>query len=175
LSRNWGACRTVVGENGVQFLLPRSRARYDPDRQANSRTSENFLPVSCLDHGSAPRGMVHGAQSLTNGAVSELRGTLRSCITPLTTVWYRSRPVIRRRTDARSTTDTPGRRRSMSTIRGRRVGRRAPPCNGYSSPPAIIRDGRMDLQATNHLGRAMHESVYDSQPGDTPTSPATHF
>ena len=26
----------------------------------------------------------------------------------------------------------------------------------------------MDLLATNHLGRAMHASVYDSQPGDPP-------
>ena len=36
------------------------------------------------------------------------------------------------------------------------------------SPPAIIRNGRMDLLATNHLGRAMHASLYDSQPVDTP-------
>jgi transcriptional regulator with XRE-family HTH domain len=36
------------------------------------------------------------------------------------------------------------------------------------NPPAIIRNGRMDLLATNHLGRAMHASVYDSQPGGTP-------
>ena len=36
------------------------------------------------------------------------------------------------------------------------------------TPPAIIRNGRMDLLATNHLGRAMHASLYDSQPGDTP-------
>ena len=36
------------------------------------------------------------------------------------------------------------------------------------NPPAIIRNGRMDLLATNHLGRAMHASVYDSQPGDPP-------
>ena len=35
-------------------------------------------------------------------------------------------------------------------------------------PPAIIRNGRMDLLATNHLGRAMHASVYDSQPDGTP-------
>ena len=31
------------------------------------------------------------------------------------------------------------------------------------SRPAIIRNGRMDLLATNHLGRAMHASVYDSR------------
>jgi hypothetical protein len=36
------------------------------------------------------------------------------------------------------------------------------------NPPAIIRNGRMDLLATNHLGRAMHASLYDSQPGDPP-------
>jgi transcriptional regulator with XRE-family HTH domain len=36
------------------------------------------------------------------------------------------------------------------------------------TPPAIIRNGRMDLLATNHLGRAMHSSLYDSEPGDTP-------
>lgn len=34
--------------------------------------------------------------------------------------------------------------------------------------PAIIRNGRMDLLATNHLGRAMHASVYGSEPGDPP-------
>ena len=34
--------------------------------------------------------------------------------------------------------------------------------------PAIIRNGRMDLLAANHLGRAMHASVYDSEPGDPP-------
>ena len=35
--------------------------------------------------------------------------------------------------------------------------------------PAIIRNGRMDLLATNHLGRAMHASVYDNEPGDPPS------
>lgn len=30
--------------------------------------------------------------------------------------------------------------------------------------PAIVRNGRMDLLATNHLGRAMHAAVYDSVP-----------
>lgn len=34
--------------------------------------------------------------------------------------------------------------------------------------PAIVRNGRMDLLATNHLGRAMHSSLYDSDPGDQP-------
>ena len=35
-------------------------------------------------------------------------------------------------------------------------------------PPAIIRNGRMDLLATNQLGRAMHASFYDSEPGEPP-------
>jgi transcriptional regulator with XRE-family HTH domain len=35
-------------------------------------------------------------------------------------------------------------------------------------PPALIRNGRMDLLATNHLGRAMHASVYDSASGGVP-------
>jgi transcriptional regulator with XRE-family HTH domain len=36
--------------------------------------------------------------------------------------------------------------------------------------PAIIRNGRMDLLAANHLGRAMHSSLYDALPaGSTPT------
>src|SRR5215218_3298568 len=34
--------------------------------------------------------------------------------------------------------------------------------------PAIIRSGRMDLLATNHLGRAMHTSLYESDPGGQP-------
>jgi hypothetical protein len=34
--------------------------------------------------------------------------------------------------------------------------------------PAIVRNGRMDLLATNHLGRAMHAALYDSSPGGTP-------
>ena len=39
--------------------------------------------------------------------------------------------------------------------------------------PAIVRNGRMDLLATNHLGRAMHSSVYDAAAGGHRTSPAT--
>jgi transcriptional regulator with XRE-family HTH domain len=35
--------------------------------------------------------------------------------------------------------------------------------------PAIIRNGRMDLLATNRLGRAMHASVNDHEPGDPPS------
>jgi transcriptional regulator with XRE-family HTH domain len=31
--------------------------------------------------------------------------------------------------------------------------------------PAIVRNGRMDLLASNHLGRAMHASVYDAAAG----------
>jgi transcriptional regulator with XRE-family HTH domain len=34
--------------------------------------------------------------------------------------------------------------------------------------PAIIRNGRMDLLATNHLGRAMHAAVYASAGGGQP-------
>ncbi len=34
--------------------------------------------------------------------------------------------------------------------------------------PAIIRNGRMDLLATNHLGRAMHSSLYDHDPAGHP-------
>ncbi|HET9871462.1 MAG TPA: helix-turn-helix transcriptional regulator [Propionibacteriaceae bacterium] len=34
--------------------------------------------------------------------------------------------------------------------------------------PAIVRNGRMDLLATNHLGRAMHSSLYDSDPAVPP-------
>jgi transcriptional regulator with XRE-family HTH domain len=34
--------------------------------------------------------------------------------------------------------------------------------------PAIVRNGRMDLLAVNHLGRAMHSSLYDSHLGAVP-------
>ena len=34
--------------------------------------------------------------------------------------------------------------------------------------PAIIRNGRMDLLATNHLGRAMHSALYDRALGGPP-------
>ena len=34
--------------------------------------------------------------------------------------------------------------------------------------PAIVRNGRMDLLAVNHLGRAMHASVYDQDAGGPP-------
>src|SRR4051794_30443584 len=34
--------------------------------------------------------------------------------------------------------------------------------------PAIVRNGRMDLLAVNHLGRAMHAALYDNCPGGTP-------
>jgi transcriptional regulator with XRE-family HTH domain len=34
--------------------------------------------------------------------------------------------------------------------------------------PAIVRNGRMDLLATNHLGRAMHASVYETAAGRQP-------
>ncbi len=34
--------------------------------------------------------------------------------------------------------------------------------------PAIVRNGRMDLLATNHLGRAMHTAMYETVPDATP-------
>jgi transcriptional regulator with XRE-family HTH domain len=34
--------------------------------------------------------------------------------------------------------------------------------------PAIVRNGRMDLLATNHLGRAMHAVLYDVEPAGVP-------
>ena len=34
--------------------------------------------------------------------------------------------------------------------------------------PAIVRNGRMDLLATNHLGRAMHAAVYEVAAGSVP-------
>jgi transcriptional regulator with XRE-family HTH domain len=34
--------------------------------------------------------------------------------------------------------------------------------------PAIVRNGRMDLLAVNHLGRGMHSSLYDSDPASPP-------
>lgn len=40
--------------------------------------------------------------------------------------------------------------------------------DGYTDGPAIVRNGRMDLRATNHLGRAMHSSLYDREPGRHP-------
>jgi transcriptional regulator with XRE-family HTH domain len=40
--------------------------------------------------------------------------------------------------------------------------------DAITTGPAIIRNGRMDLLATNHLGRAMHSSLYDSDPGGPP-------
>jgi transcriptional regulator with XRE-family HTH domain len=40
--------------------------------------------------------------------------------------------------------------------------------DAISTGPAIVRNGRMDLLATNHLGRAMHSSLYDSDPTRPP-------
>lgn len=34
--------------------------------------------------------------------------------------------------------------------------------------PAIVRNGRMDLLAANHLGRAMHSSLYEREPSGQP-------
>jgi hypothetical protein len=41
-------------------------------------------------------------------------------------------------------------------------------CSKSSPPQAIIRNGRMDLLASNHLGRAMHASIYDAAGGGQP-------
>jgi transcriptional regulator with XRE-family HTH domain len=40
--------------------------------------------------------------------------------------------------------------------------------DAITAGPAIVRNGRMDLLATNHLGRAMHSSLYDSNPASHP-------
>jgi transcriptional regulator with XRE-family HTH domain len=40
--------------------------------------------------------------------------------------------------------------------------------DSVTAGPAIVRNGRMDLLATNHLGRAMHASMYDREPSRTP-------
>jgi transcriptional regulator with XRE-family HTH domain len=40
--------------------------------------------------------------------------------------------------------------------------------DAITSGPAIVRNGRMDLLATNHLGRAMHSSLYDRDAGSPP-------
>ena len=37
--------------------------------------------------------------------------------------------------------------------------------------PALVRNGRMDLLATNLLGRALHQAVYDSREAGTPGGP----
>ena len=39
--------------------------------------------------------------------------------------------------------------------------------------PAIVRNGRMDLLAVNHLGRGMHSSMYNRTPAGRRTSPDT--
>jgi hypothetical protein len=41
------------------------------------------------------------------------------------------------------------------------------------TPAAIVRNGRMDLLASNHLGRAMHAALYEPQPAENPASPAS--
>ena len=40
--------------------------------------------------------------------------------------------------------------------------------DAITTGPAIVRNGRMDLLATNHLGRAMHASLYDRYPTSPP-------
>ena len=41
--------------------------------------------------------------------------------------------------------------------------------------PAIVRNGRMDLLAVNHLGRGMHSSMYDSDPMPAPELRPLHL
>jgi transcriptional regulator with XRE-family HTH domain len=40
--------------------------------------------------------------------------------------------------------------------------------DAITTGPAIVRNGRMDLLATNHLGRAMHSSLYDRDASSPP-------
>lgn len=40
--------------------------------------------------------------------------------------------------------------------------------DAFTGGPAIVRNGRMDLLATNHLGRAMHASLYERTPRGEP-------
>jgi transcriptional regulator with XRE-family HTH domain len=40
--------------------------------------------------------------------------------------------------------------------------------DAITAGPAIIRNGRMDLLAANHLGRAMHASLYETDSGNPP-------
>jgi transcriptional regulator with XRE-family HTH domain len=40
--------------------------------------------------------------------------------------------------------------------------------DAITTGPALIRNGRMDLLATNHLGRAMHATLYDTASGGPP-------
>jgi len=40
--------------------------------------------------------------------------------------------------------------------------------NSITGGPAIVRNGRMDLLAANHLGRAMHSSLYENDPTGQP-------
>ncbi len=72
------------------------------------------------------------------------------------------------------------------TSAGMRPRRRAPPqwtprpslqwVLDRFTAPAIVRNGRMDLLATNHLGRAMHAAVYETVPaGDGPELRPLHL
>lgn len=63
---------------------------------------------------------------------------------------------------------------SLATPRGRSARRWTPRpslqwvLDSITGGPAIVRNGRMDLLATNHLGRAMHSSLYDREPSGHP-------
>jgi transcriptional regulator with XRE-family HTH domain len=65
---------------------------------------------------------------------------------------------------------------TLAAMRPRRRTRRAwtpPPGLQWAldrfTAPALVRNGRMDLLATNHLGRAMHETVYASATTSPPS------
>jgi hypothetical protein len=47
--------------------------------------------------------------------------------------------------------------------------------DAITAGPAIVRNGRMDLLATNHLGRAMHSSLYDRDPSGQPNFAPLHL
>jgi transcriptional regulator with XRE-family HTH domain len=63
---------------------------------------------------------------------------------------------------------------SLASPRGRSARRWTPRpslqwvLDSITEGPAIVRNGRMDLLATNHLGRAMHSSLYDRDPSGQP-------
>src|SRR6478735_2879918 len=52
--------------------------------------------------------------------------------------------------------------------RGELGGVSASVLDAITGGPALVRNGRMDLLATNQLGRAMHASLYERAPGPVP-------
>jgi len=64
---------------------------------------------------------------------------------------------------------------TSNMLRPRRRGRSWTPrpsltwvLDSITGGPALVRNGRMDLLATNALGRAMHSSLYERSPGPVP-------